>query len=77
MTGALETFKMGICAAWTLLGKSFASSISPWIVTMDALEPFRVLAQNKIQVHYLMQQKDSFDIHLEAAIQPEMQNLLL
>src|SRR5205807_5143868 len=24
------------------LGKSFATSISPWIVTMDALEPFRV-----------------------------------
>ena len=24
------------------LGKSFASSISPWIVTMQALEPFRV-----------------------------------
>jgi fumarylacetoacetase len=34
--------------------QSFASSISPWIVTMDALEPFRVLAQNKIQVHYLI-----------------------
>ena len=24
------------------LGKSFATSISPWVVTMDALEPFRV-----------------------------------
>jgi fumarylacetoacetase len=24
------------------LGKSFASSISPWVVTLDALEPFRV-----------------------------------
>ncbi|MGC6438629.1 MAG: fumarylacetoacetase, partial [Flavobacteriaceae bacterium] len=24
------------------LGKNFASSISPWIVTLDALEPFRV-----------------------------------
>jgi fumarylacetoacetase len=64
---------MGICTTWTLLGKSFASSISPWIVTMDALEPFRVLAQNKIQVHYLIYNKGkhSFDIHLEAAIQPE------
>jgi fumarylacetoacetase len=40
---------------------------------MDALEPFRVLAQNKIQVHYLFatKGKHSFDIHLEAAIQPE------
>ena len=24
------------------LGKSFASSISPWVVTMEALEPFQV-----------------------------------
>ena len=24
------------------LGKNFASTISPWIVTLDALEPFRV-----------------------------------
>ena len=24
------------------LGKSFATTISPWIVTLDALEPFRV-----------------------------------
>jgi fumarylacetoacetase len=75
---SLETFKMGICAAWTLLGKSFASSISPWIVTMDALEPFRVLAQ-KDQVHYLIctKGKHSFDIHLEAAFSQKMQNLLL
>ena len=28
------------------LAKSFASSISPWIVTMDALEPFRVKGAN-------------------------------
>jgi fumarylacetoacetase len=24
------------------LGKNFGSTVSPWIVTMDALEPFRV-----------------------------------
>ena len=24
------------------LGKSFASSISPWIITMEALEPFKI-----------------------------------
>ena len=24
------------------LGKNFASSISPWIVTLEALEPFKV-----------------------------------
>ena len=29
------------------LGKSFASSISPWIVTLDALEPFRVAGEKQ------------------------------
>ena len=56
------------------LAKSFASSISPWIVTMDALEPFRVPSpkQNPSPLPYLQQKgKHSFDIHLEAAIQPE------
>ncbi|MGR4065848.1 MAG: fumarylacetoacetate hydrolase family protein, partial [Vulcanimicrobiaceae bacterium] len=24
------------------LGKSFATTISPWVVSLDALEPFRV-----------------------------------
>ena len=31
------------------LGKSFNSSISPWIVTLDALEPFRVSGEKQIQ----------------------------
>jgi fumarylacetoacetase len=56
------------------LAKSFASSISPWIVTMDALEPFRVPSpkQNPSPLPYLQQKgKHSFDINLEAAIQPE------
>ena len=56
------------------LGKSFASSISPWIVTMDALEPFRVETPKplKPQLEYLQYTgKKSYDIHLEVAIQPE------
>ena len=56
------------------LAKNFASSISPWIVTMDALEPFRVLGpkQNPSPLPYLQKKgKHSFDIHLEVAIQPE------
>ncbi|SDX88012.1 fumarylacetoacetase [Flavobacterium degerlachei] len=56
------------------LAKNFASSISPWIVTMDALEPFRVLSpkQNPSPLPYLQQKgKHSFDINLEVAIQPE------
>jgi fumarylacetoacetase len=51
--------QMGICRL-DLLGKSFASSISPWIVTMDALELLESLAQNKIQVHYLFAKRKTF-----------------
>ncbi len=56
------------------LGKNFASSISPWIVTLDALEPFRVESptQNPTPLDYLQYQgKKSFDISLEVAIKPE------
>jgi fumarylacetoacetase len=56
------------------LGKNFASSISPLIVTLDALEPFRVEspAQNPTPLDYLQYQgKKSFDINLEVAIKPE------
>ncbi|MFK7749795.1 MAG: fumarylacetoacetase [Kordia sp.] len=56
------------------LGKSFASSISAWIVTMDALEPFRVESPKplKPQLEYLQYTgKKSYDIHLEVGIKPE------
>jgi fumarylacetoacetase len=56
------------------LGKNFASSISPWIVTLDALEPFRVPSpkQDPEPLPYLMQEGDhSFDIHLEVDITPQ------
>ena len=56
------------------LGKNFASTISPWIVTLDALEPFRVEGpeQNPKPLPYLQQSgKNNYDIHLEASIQPD------
>ena len=56
------------------LAKNFASSISPWIVTLDALEPFRVPspAQDPQPLPYLLQNGDhSFDIHLEVDLAPE------
>jgi len=56
------------------LAKSFASSISPWIVTLDALEPFRIEGplQNPEPMPYLQQKgAHNFDIHLEVAISPE------
>ncbi|MCL4166862.1 UNVERIFIED_CONTAM: hypothetical protein GTU68_062603, partial [Idotea baltica] len=56
------------------LAKNFASSISPWIVTLDALEPYRVDSPKplKPQLEYLQYKgKKSFDINLEVAIQPQ------
>jgi fumarylacetoacetase len=56
------------------LAKNFASSISAWIVTLDALEPFRVETpkQDPEPLPYLQfTGKKSFDINLEVAIQPE------
>jgi fumarylacetoacetase len=56
------------------LAKNFASSISPWIVTLDALEPFRVNnpKQEPEVLSYLKYDKPaSYDIHLQVAIQPE------
>jgi fumarylacetoacetase len=56
------------------LAKNFASSISPWIITLDALEPFRVNSpkQNPEPLPYLRHAgKNSFDIHLEVDLCPE------
>ena len=56
------------------LAKNFASSISPWIVTLDALEPFRTEspAQDPEPLPYLRQTgKNSFDISLEVDLIPE------
>lgn len=55
------------------LAKNFGSSISPWIVTLDALEPFRVTgpAQDPEVLPYLKQTGDShYDVELTAAIDP-------
>lgn len=54
------------------LGKNFASSISPWIVTLDALEPFRTQGpkQTKPVLPYLASAGNkTFDINLEVYIQ--------
>jgi len=60
------------------LGKNFGTTISPWVVTMEALEPFIVpnmKMKNQI-LPYLEHQNDyNFDIHLEVKIKGEnMQN---
>jgi fumarylacetoacetase len=56
------------------LAKNFGSIISPWIVTLDALEPFRVEnpKQDVEVLPYLKSSdKNSFDINLEVYLQPE------
>lgn len=56
------------------LAKNFASSISPWIVTLDALQPFKVDGpqQDPEVLSYLKYEGQlSYDIQLEVFIQPE------
>ncbi len=56
------------------LAKSFASSISPWVVTLEALEPFRVPSpiQSPEVLDYLKYEGNkNYDIQLEVALQPE------
>ena len=56
------------------LGKSFASSISPWIVTIDALEPFRIenYPQDVSVLPYLQSPANKrFDVSLEVTLKPQ------
>lgn len=56
------------------LAKNFASSISPWVVTLEALEPFRVntpVQEPQVLPYLQFTGKKSFDITLEVAIKPE------
>ena len=54
------------------LAKNFCTSISPWIVTLEALEPFRkpLPAQDPAPLPYLRAPNDfTFDIRLEVELQ--------
>ncbi|RIJ42762.1 fumarylacetoacetase [Pontibacter oryzae] len=56
------------------LAKSFGSSISPWVVTLDALEPFRVKGpeQDPKPLPYLeFTGNHNYDINLEVLLQPD------
>ncbi len=56
------------------LAKNFASTISPWIVTLEALEPFRVDGpeQDPQVLPYLRYEgKKNFDIQLQVTIRTE------
>ncbi len=56
------------------LAKNFASSISPWIVTMDALEPFKVAGpeqEPKVLPYLEYEGQKNYDINLEVSITPD------
>jgi len=66
---ALESQPLG-----PFLGKSFATSVSPWLVTLDALEPYRVDGppQDPSPPPYLAAPaRSAYDIRLEVAIQSQ------
>ncbi|HEY4656238.1 MAG TPA: fumarylacetoacetase [Cyclobacteriaceae bacterium] len=55
------------------LGKNFASTISPWMVTLDALEPFRLdgpLQEPPVLPYLRTNPKGHFDINLEVFLKP-------
>ncbi len=56
------------------LGKNFCSSVSPWVVTLEALDPFRTATptQDPEVLEYLKFEGDkNYDIQLEVGLQPE------
>lgn len=56
------------------LAKNFGSTISPWIVTLDALEPFRVESpkqEPEVLPYLQFEGKKNYDINLEVDIVPE------
>ena len=56
------------------LGKNFGSSISPWVVTLEALNPFRTKSpiQEPEVLDYLKFEGDkNYDINLEVYLKPE------
>jgi len=56
------------------LAKNLATTISPWIITLEALEPFRCSGpkQDPEPLEYLRNEKDStFDINLEIHLKTE------
>jgi fumarylacetoacetase len=56
------------------LSKSFGSVVSPWVVTLEALEPFRVAGpqqEPEVLPYLRFQGNKSYNINLEVAIKPE------
>ncbi|TLP80202.1 fumarylacetoacetase [Maribacter sp. ACAM166] len=59
------------------LGKSFGSSMSPWIVTIEALEPFKVSGpsqQPEVLSYLKCDGNQNYDIQLEVGMAPKDSN---
>lgn len=59
------------------LAKNFGSLVSPWVVTLDALEPFRVPGprqEPEVLPYLKFEGNHNFDISLEVMIQPDQQD---
>jgi fumarylacetoacetase len=58
------------------LAKNFASAVSPWIVTLEALEPFRVAGPDQepeVLPYLRFSGEKNYDIELEVSIAPDQQ----
>jgi fumarylacetoacetase len=55
------------------LAKNFATSISPWVVLLDALEPFRIegVEQSPEPLSYLKNENFTYNIELEVYLKTE------
>ncbi|MFT5779362.1 MAG: fumarylacetoacetase [Crocinitomicaceae bacterium] len=56
------------------LAKNFASSISAWVVTLDALEPFKIAGEvqdPEVMSYLQFEGNKTYDVKLEVGIQPE------
>lgn len=56
------------------LAKNFASSISPWVVTLEALKPFKVAGptqEPKVLPYLAYEGEKNYDINLEVGITPD------
>jgi fumarylacetoacetase len=57
------------------LAKNFISTVSPWVVTLDALEPFRTTGSKQepeVLPYLKFEGNKNIDIHLEVGIQPDI-----
>lgn len=56
------------------LAKNFASTVSPWVVTLDALEPYRTpgpMQDPEVLPYLKFEGNHNFDIKLQVGIKPE------